>query len=121
MNYSASPFSIHTRETLVFGQEQIRAGGHNGAQTILLPTLSRTGDPTWLFVDEGLTLAREHEVASLCATGHGYVRHRGSLAAGTPLSAPATFVAGVFAQLDRPGSGPQLTTSAAWAAVRVRS
>ena len=119
MNYSASPFSIHTRETLVFGQEQIRAGGHNGAQTILLPTLSRTGDPTWLFVDEGFTLAREHEVESLFAIGNGYVGHRGSLAEGTQLSAPATFVAGVFEQLDRPGSVPQLMTLADWAGVRV--
>src|SRR5262249_61654959 len=110
---------IHTRETLVFGQEQIRAGGHNGAQTILLPTLSRTADPTWLFVDEGFTLAREHEVESLFAIGNGYVGHRGALAEGTQLSAPATFVAGVFEQLDTPGSVPQLMTLADWAGVRV--
>lgn len=119
MNYSASPLSIHARETLIFGQEQIRAGGHNGAHTILVPTLSRTTDPTWLFVDEGFTLAREHEVESLFAIGNGYVGHRGSLAEGTQLSAPATFVAGVFELLDRPGSVPQLMTLSDWAGVRV--
>jgi trehalose/maltose hydrolase-like predicted phosphorylase len=119
MNYSASPFSIRTRETLTYGPEPIRADGHNGARTILLPTLSRSPDPAWLFVDEGFTLAREHEVESLFAIGNGYVGHRGSLAEGTQLSAPATFVAGVFEQLDRPGSIPQLMTLADWAGVRV--
>jgi trehalose/maltose hydrolase-like predicted phosphorylase len=119
MDYLASSFSIRKRETLLYGPEPIRAEGHNGARTILLPILSRSSDPAWLFVDEGFTLAREHEVESLFAIGNGYVGHRGSLAEGTQLSAPATFVAGVFEQLDRPGSIPQLMTLADWAGVRV--
>src|SRR5512146_2653507 len=119
MDHSASPCSIRTRETLVYGPEQIRAEGRNGARTIALPTLSRTADPAWLFVDDGFTLAREHEVESLFAIGNGYVGNRGSLAEGSQLSAPATFVAGIFEQSDRPGSVPQLMTLADWAEVRV--
>ena len=55
-----------------------------------------TDDPEWTFVEEGFTLAREHEVESLFAIGNGYAGSRGSLAEGSALSAPATFVAGVF-------------------------
>ncbi|HEX9071764.1 MAG TPA: glycoside hydrolase family 65 protein [Pseudolabrys sp.] len=55
-----------------------------------------TDDPEWTFVEEGFTLAREHEVESLFAIGNGYVGSRGSLAEGSALSSPATFVAGVF-------------------------
>jgi hypothetical protein len=55
-----------------------------------------TDDPGWILVDEGFTLAREHEVESLFAIGNGYAGSRGSLAEGSALSAPATFVAGVF-------------------------
>ena len=55
-----------------------------------------TGDPGWILVEEGFTLAREHEVELLFAIGNGYAGSRGSLAEGSALSAPATFVAGVF-------------------------
>jgi hypothetical protein len=55
-----------------------------------------TVDPGWILVEEGFTLAREHEVESLFAIGNGYAGSRGSLAEGSALSAPATFVAGVF-------------------------
>ena len=55
-----------------------------------------TDDPEWLFVEEGFTLAREHELESLFAIGNGYVGSRASLAEGSALSAPSTFVAGVF-------------------------
>jgi trehalose/maltose hydrolase-like predicted phosphorylase len=60
-------------------------------------------DPQWTLIEEGFTLAREHEVESLFSIGNGYVGNRGSLAEGSPLSAPATFVAGVFSE-DRPSS-----------------
>jgi kojibiose phosphorylase len=119
MDYSASPFCIRTRETLTYGPEQTPTEGHNGVRTSLPPSLSRTTDPAWLFIDEGFTLAREHEVESLFAIGNGYVGHRGSLTEGSQLSAPATFVAGVFEQSDRPGSVAQLMTLADWAGVRV--
>ena len=52
----------------------------------------------WLFVEDGFTLAREHELESLFAIGNGYVGSRGSLSEGSALSSPATFVAGVFIQ-----------------------
>ena len=71
-----------------------------------------TGDPGWLLVEEGFTLAREHEVESLFAIGNGYVGSRGSLAEGSALSAPATFVAGVFD--SEPGSMPGLAPTADW-------
>jgi kojibiose phosphorylase len=70
-----------------------------------------TGDPGWILVEEGFTLAREHELESLFAIGNGYIGSRGSLAEGSPLSAPATFVAGVF---DLDGSVPGLVRAADW-------
>jgi trehalose/maltose hydrolase-like predicted phosphorylase len=71
-----------------------------------------TADPGWILVEEGFTLAREHEVESLFAIGNGYVGSRGSLAEGSALSAPATFVAGVFDA--QPGSVPELASTADW-------
>ena len=72
-----------------------------------------TADPGWILVEEGFTLAREHEVELLFAIGNGYAGSRGSLAEGSALSAPATFVAGVFdwrrapcRALRRPPTGP---------------
>ncbi len=59
-------------------------------------TVTLTDDPEWTLVEKGFTLAREHEVESLFAIGNGYIGSRGSLAEGSALSAPATFVAGVF-------------------------
>ena len=57
-------------------------------------------------------MAREHEVESLFAIGNGYAGSRGSLAEGSALSAPATFVAGVF-DSER-GSVPELAPTADW-------
>ena len=76
-----------------------------------LPVAPST-DPEWVLVEEGFTLAREHEVESLFAVGNGHVGTRGSLAEGSPLSAPATFVAGVF-DSDH-GASPGLATVPDW-------
>ena len=38
---------------------------------LILPAVPTT-DPEWLFVEEGFTLAREHELESLFAIGNGY-------------------------------------------------
>ena len=57
------------------------------------------------------TLAREHELESLFAIGNGFAGSRGSLAEGSALSAPATFVAGVF---DSDGTVPGLAPTADW-------
>jgi trehalose/maltose hydrolase-like predicted phosphorylase len=72
-----------------------------------------TNDPDWVLIEEGFTLAREHEVESLSAIGNGYVGSRGSLAEGCSLSAPATFVAGAF-DTDGAGSGLGLVRVADW-------
>jgi kojibiose phosphorylase len=76
-----------------------------------------TVDAEWLLVEEGFTLAREHEVESLFAIGNGYAGARGSLAEGCALSAPATFVAGVYDSLG--GSLPELARLADWTRVYV--
>lgn len=55
-----------------------------------------TAEPEWVLIEEGFTLTREHELESLFAIANGYAGSRGALADGSPLSAPATFVAGVF-------------------------
>jgi kojibiose phosphorylase len=71
-----------------------------------------TRDPRWTLVEEGFNLAREHEIESLFATSNGYVGTRGSLAEGSALSAPATFVAGIFARA--PGEIPALVRAPDW-------
>jgi len=95
---------------------QSQPGTH--AQNVVPEQLS-TRDPNWLLVDEGFTLTREHEIESLFAIANGYVGNRGSLAEGSPLSAPATFVAGVFEQINTPGSVPQLMVLPDWTGVRI--
>ncbi len=85
----------------------------------LHPALSPASDSSWLLREEGFTLAREHEVESLLAIGNGYVGNRASLAEGSPLSAPATFAAGVFTHPGTPGAVPQLMILPDWTGVRV--
>ncbi len=75
-------------------------------------------DPQWLLIEEGFTLSREHEIESLFAISNGYVGNRGSLAEGSLLSAPATFIAGVFEQAE-PRSVPQLMVLPDWTNVRI--
>lgn len=71
-----------------------------------------TPDPGWTIVEEGFTLTREHEVESLLAIGNGYVGSRGSLSEGSPLSAPATFLGGLYDA--EPGFVPGLVTVPDW-------
>lgn len=79
---------------------------------IAVPSIAPTADPSWLLVEEGFTLVREHELESQFAIANGYLGSRGSLAEGCPLSAPATFVAGVFDA--EPGSIPHLVQIWDW-------
>lgn len=115
MNRSLSPVAerenAQDREYL----QRIRNDGASG----VLPADFRTHDPKWLLIDEGFTLAREHETESLFAIANGYIGNRGSLAEGSLLSAPATFLAGVFEQIDSPGSVPQLMVLPDWTGVRI--
>jgi trehalose/maltose hydrolase-like predicted phosphorylase len=71
-----------------------------------------TADSAWTIVEEGFTPTREHELESLFAIANGYAGSRGSLAEGSPLSAPATFVAGVYD--SEPGSVRGLVLLADW-------
>lgn len=93
--------------------------GGNTAAAEMARTVCCTSDPLWLLREEGFTLAREHEVESLLAISNGYVGNRASLAEGTPLSSPATFVAGVFTHPQTPGSVPQLLVLPDWTGVRI--
>jgi trehalose/maltose hydrolase-like predicted phosphorylase len=77
-----------------------------------------TFDSSWTLVEEGFTLAREHEVESLFAIANGYVGNRGSLAEGSPLSAPATFLAGVFQFEEKPHAVPGFLVLPDWTGVR---
>jgi kojibiose phosphorylase len=90
------------------------AGIGAGRDACALTELSPTPDPTWVLVEEGFTLAREHEVESLFAVSNGYVGTRGSLPEGTRLSAPATFVAGVFDTEPTEGAIPELVAAPDW-------
>ena len=79
---------------------------------------STTPGAEWLLLEEGFTLAREHEIESLFAIANGYIGNRGSLAEGSPLSAPATFAAGVFELHSEPGAVPGLFVLPDWTGVR---
>jgi kojibiose phosphorylase len=70
----------------------------------------------WALVEDSFVLTREHELESLFALGNGYVGTRGSLAEGSSLSAPATFVAGAFIQPSTPGT-PELLRLPDWASI----
>ena len=78
-----------------------------------------TSDPSWLLVEEGFNLAREHEVESRFAVANGYVGTRGSLAEGTRLSAPGTYVAGVFDVAPHSNSIPELVLAPDWTRLRI--
>jgi kojibiose phosphorylase len=79
---------------------------------VSLPAVA-TEDPEWTLVQEGFELAREHEVESVFAIGNGFAGTRGSLAEGSPLSAPGTYVAGVF-ETEPSGGVPRLARIADW-------
>lgn len=77
------------------------------------PTL----DPAWLLVEEGFNLAREHEIESLFSVANGYIGARGSLAEGSTLSSPATFIAGIYDH-DPRASVPELAVAPDWMQLR---
>src|SRR5690242_19923504 len=89
-------------EKVGYGMDQTRASTRSydtsrshPAIDLVLPA-TPTPDPGWVLAEDGFHLAREHEIESLFAVANGYVGSRGSLAEGSSLSAPATFIAGVF-------------------------
>ncbi len=76
------------------------------------PPVAPTEDADWLIVEEGFIPTREHEIESIFAIGNGHLGSRGSLAEGGPMSAPATFVAGIFDTGS--GSVPTLAAAPDW-------
>lgn len=80
--------------------------------------VSPTADATWRLVEEGFDLAREHEVESLFAISNGYMGTRGSLAEGSSVSSPATFIAGIFDRSANAGSVPEIVATPDWLRLR---
>lgn len=76
-------------------------------------------EPDWRLVEEGFTLAREHEIESLFTVANGYLGVRASLPEGTSLSAPATFLAGVFDVNPESGVPHDLVILPDWTQVRI--
>ena len=88
-----------------------REGAQACAPSAELPVMP-SADPDWVLVEEGFTPTREHEVESLFTIGNGYIGSRAALAEGSSLSAPETFIAGVFD--TRPGAPPELAALPEW-------
>jgi trehalose/maltose hydrolase-like predicted phosphorylase len=75
-------------------------------------------DATWLVVEQGFDVTREHEIESLLAIANGYVGVRGSIAEGSDVSRPATFLAGVFEQSMDMTPVPELVIAPDWGRLR---
>jgi len=75
-------------------------------------------DVTWLVVEEGFDVTREHEIESLLAIANGYVGVRGSVAEGSAVSRPATFLAGAFEQSKDLTPVPELVIAPDWGRLR---
>jgi len=75
-------------------------------------------DAAWMVVESGFDVAREHEIESLLAIANGYVGVRCSIAEGSEVSRPATFLAGVFEQSADPSPVPELVIAPDWGRLR---
>ena len=75
-------------------------------------------DAAWLIDEPGFDVAREHEIESLLAIADGYVGARGSLAEGSSVSRPATFLAGAFELSSDPSPVPELLVVPDWGRLR---
>jgi len=71
-------------------------------------------DAAWVIEEPGFDLAREHEIESLLAIANGYVGSRGSIAEGTSVSRPATFLAGAFEPSNDVSQVPELVIVPDW-------
>ncbi|MBU3887866.1 glycoside hydrolase family 65 protein [Methylosinus sp. KRF6] len=76
-------------------------------------------DPSWLIVEDGFTLVREHEIESIFAVANGYIGARAAVEEGSRLSQPGVFAAGVY--IDDPNSlvGPALATLPDWSRLEI--
>ncbi|MRG94426.1 glycoside hydrolase family 65 protein [Polyangium spumosum] len=75
-------------------------------------------DPTWAIVESGFDVAREHEIESLLTIANGYLGMRGSLAEGSSVSRPATFLAGAFEPSSDVSPVPELVIAPDWGRLR---
>jgi kojibiose phosphorylase len=76
-------------------------------------------DAAWMVEEPGFDVAREHEIESLLSIANGYVGSRGSLAEGTHVSRPATFLAGAFEPSADPAAVPELLIAPDWGRLRI--
>jgi kojibiose phosphorylase len=75
-------------------------------------------DAAWLIDEPGFDVAREHEIESRLAVANGYVGARGSIAEGTSVSRPATFLAGAFERSSDVAPVPELVILPDWGRLR---
>ena len=82
-----------------------------------LGTFAAPRDAAWAIEEPGFDVAREHEIESLLAIANGYVGSRASIAEGSTVSRPATFLAGAY-ETSRPGGVPEILVLPDWGRVR---
>jgi kojibiose phosphorylase len=75
-------------------------------------------DAAWAIDEPGFDVAREHEIESLLSIANGYVGSRGSIAEGTSVSRPATFLAGAFEPSNDIAGVPELVVLPDWGRLR---
>jgi kojibiose phosphorylase len=75
-------------------------------------------DAAWAVEESGFDLAREHEIESLMAIANGYLGSRGSIAEGSSVSRPATFLAGAFEPSNDVSRVPELVILPEWGRLR---
>lgn len=75
-------------------------------------------DAAWAIEEPGFDPTREHEIESLLAIANGYVGSRGSIAEGSSVSRPATFLAGAFEPSADPSGVPELVVLPDWGRLR---
>ncbi|MBK9260852.1 MAG: glycoside hydrolase family 65 protein [Polyangiaceae bacterium] len=75
-------------------------------------------DAAWVILESGFDMTREHEIESLLAIANGYVGVRGSIAEGSDVSRPATFLAGAFERSSDVYPVPELVIAPDWGRLR---
>jgi trehalose/maltose hydrolase-like predicted phosphorylase/phosphoglycolate phosphatase-like HAD superfamily hydrolase len=91
---------------------------HQLALTALGGAFAIPRDAAWLIDEAGFDVAREHEIESCLSIANGYVGARGSIAEGTSVSRPATFLAGAFELSSDPSPVPELLIVPDWGRLR---
>ncbi|MDC3952370.1 glycoside hydrolase family 65 protein [Polyangium jinanense] len=123
MHEIARPLGLAPEDVLVVGE----AYGLAGLADILEQQLALEAelgpfapprDPSWVVVESGFDVAREHEIESLLTIANGYLGMRGSLAEGSSVSRPATFLAGAFEASSDVSPVPELVIAPDWGRLR---